>query len=125
MIILAHGVEQPTTGDPGSVFFPILERLCQKFANHTHDGVNSYKVSPSAITSASVLVQTSDWNNVGLGLYEATVNLPPNFDYDEVLIECREEITKEPIFCDVIRITDTQCKLVVTADDLAIRVYFK
>jgi|SRR5690606_3983155 len=125
MVILAYGVEQPTTGDPGSVFFPILERLCQKFSVHNHDGVNSAPISASAISSQSVLIEVADWSLVSAGLYEATITLPPNFDYDEVLVECREEVTQEIMYCEVVKVTDTQCTIRVISNDLEVRVYFK
>ena len=125
MVILAYGVEQPTTGDPGNIFFPILERLCQKFAVHDHNGVNTAIISSGAVPISSTLAPTSGWVNVSPGIWEQTISLPPSITYDSSLFECREEATKEVVYCDVVKVTNTTLKIRAIFNDLAIRVYFK
>jgi len=125
MIILVHGVEQPTTGDRGSVFFPALEHLCQKFATHTHDGVDSYAVSSAYSTAGTALAPAGSWVLVTNGLYSQNVTLPTNFDYDNSEIEVRDNTTGEVILAEYIKVSATELTIFAATNTLDYRIMFK
>jgi len=108
MIILPYGIEQPTTGDRGSVFFPILERGLQRLSSHDHDGVNSALISAAHSSAGTVLLPSGSWVLVSPGLYSQTVNLPVNFDYDNTSFEVRlNDASQETIYADIAKVTAT------------------
>lgn len=81
MQTLSYGYKNPENGDRGSVWFPALNANITQLNDHTHNGVNSAKLSPTGITA---LVQTiasaasGGWAAVSGkdGLYSKTVTLP-------------------------------------------------
>lgn len=125
MVILAYGVEQPTTGDPGNVFFPALEHLCQRMATHNHDGNNSAPVSSTTVVGGNVLASAASFVNVSPGVWSQTITLPAGFSYDNSLIQCREDATKEITYCEVVKASPTTATVFAMNNDLDIRVYFK
>lgn len=125
MIILAYGIEQPTTGDVGSVFFPALEHLCQRMASHNHDGVNSAPISSTSIVGSNVLAPTGSWALVSLGLWQQTVTLPAGFLYDSSIMECREEVTKEFVYPTILKVDNTHLTVQAINNLLGIRIYLK
>lgn len=125
MIILVHGVEQPTTGDRGSVFFPALEHLCQKFATHTHDGVDSYAISSAYNTPGTAVAAAGSWVLSVNGLYSQNVNLPANFDYDNSQIEVRDDTSGEVILAEYIKVSATVMTVFAGTNTLDYRIIFK
>ncbi len=69
--VLSNGYTLPDTGDKGSIFFPALEVNIQRLNDHTHDGNNSEKLNPEALTSVVQAISSADWIVSGVG-YEQT-----------------------------------------------------
>jgi hypothetical protein len=80
---LSNGYIKPDTGDKGSSFFPALEANIQRVNDHTHNGTNSEKLPPTALTLETQAIVNTSWASVGNGLFSASVALPTNYLYDE------------------------------------------
>jgi len=125
MIILAFGIPQPTTGDRGSVFFPALEEVIQRFAAHDHDGNNTELISAAFSQAGTVQAPIASWALVTTGIYTQTVIVPTDFTYDNSMIQVRRDDTKELVYPKVERISNTQIRLTAATNTLDYRVYLK
>lgn len=73
---LTYGRVKPATGDKGSVFFPALEDNITTNDAHNHEGTNSPKLNPEAITAKTATIANADWNLVANGIYKDTITVP-------------------------------------------------
>jgi hypothetical protein len=112
MIILPYNIEQPTTGDRGSVFFPILERGLQRLSSHDHDGVNSALINAAFSDAGVVSVLSANWTVSVPGVYIQTVTLPASFDFDNTQFELRlASGTYEVVYASIKKISATQVQI--------------
>jgi hypothetical protein len=82
MLVLSNGYFKPEKGDRN--FWTNLEENFQQLNDHNHDGVNSEKISPAAITGVSQNIANADWILDGGGLYKQTIILPSPLQYNNV-----------------------------------------
>lgn len=75
MITLSYGFKKPQTGDKGSVFWPALEQDIQLLNDHTHNGVNSAKITAASISPVKLSLSSADWVSQGGGVYRMDVEL--------------------------------------------------
>ena len=125
MVILPFGVKQPTTGDRGSVFFPALEQLCQKFSSHTHNGVNSALIAGAYISAGAASAPSANWSLVSDGLYSQEVDLPAGYLYDNCAIQVRDSVTKEMIYPTIEKVSNTRIKIYACMNTLSYEVVAK
>jgi len=125
MVILAYGVEQPTTGDPGSVFFPALEHLCQRMSFHDHDGINSAPVSGTSVSGASVVALGAGFTQGVNLLWTQTIALPAGYTYANSMMQCRDNSTGEVIYCDISQASPTSVTISAIFNDLDVEVFCK
>lgn len=86
-ITLSYGYIKNQTGDKGSVFWPDLEFNIQRVNDHTHDGVNSAKLSNASFDSAVQTLVAANWVAVvdELGTFKQTVTVPAGVNLDKHL----------------------------------------
>jgi hypothetical protein len=87
MLTLTYGFFKPESGDKGSVFWQKLESNFQQLNDHTHNGTDSSKIGPSAITGLIQDLVSADWVTGVGGLYSQLVTMPGTLQFNEVLIE--------------------------------------
>lgn len=123
MNTLSYGFKKPQTGDKGSVFFPALEDDIQQLNDHTHNGVNSSKLSGPA--SATVVTQTmSVWENVATGLYRNLVTMPGTLKFDEVAMQWRNVGDEQPVYPKIVKVTANTYYIYMNTDGLTIRAVY-
>jgi hypothetical protein len=79
-------LEQPDTGDKGSVWFPVLERNIVKTNDHTHNGTDAAKVVSTSITAVTQAISSAGWTNQTNGVWEQELTLPNSANYADVAI---------------------------------------
>lgn len=125
MVILPYGIEQPTTGDRGSVFFPILERGLQRLSSHDHDGINSALIDASSIGTATASAPAGSWVLVDSGKYTQNVDLPSGYTFDNSMISIRRSDTLEVVYCKVEKVDADTIKLTAATNTLSYTVVCK
>jgi len=122
--ITPNGFEKPQAGDPGSIWFPILERNIDRVDQHDHNGTNSELLSPTAILKVSTLVPATGWVVDGF-LFKQLVLLPAGFDLDQAILSFRASggvDDGDVIYPKWQRDTSTQFYLFMPVNDQAVTV---
>ena len=101
---LTYGYILPDTGDLGSTWFPALENNIQLTNDHTHNGVNSSKLTSSAIEAEHSTVVSGSFVDQGNGYWRALYTLPVTVDYDDVQLVCRDPATGDTVHLRVEKI---------------------
>lgn len=89
---LTYGFVKPQSGDRGSVFFPDLEDDIQQLNDHTHNGVNSSKLTASSSDAVSANITAVGWVVSGSG-YRQLVTVPSGMTVDLMNVSFRESVT--------------------------------
>lgn len=91
MQTLTYGLKLPEQGDKGSIFFPALEDDITQLDGHNHNGANSPKLTPAAITNVSQSILAAAWAAVGDGTGRSSqvVTMPVGYTYDAQGIQLR------------------------------------
>jgi hypothetical protein len=91
MQTLAYGSKLPESGDSGEVFFPALEDNITQMDAHSHNGVNSAKLTSASVTVHTQALLAADWTEVGSGLsvYRQLVTLPGTMQYDQYAVSAK------------------------------------
>lgn len=79
MLTLTKGYKKPQSGDPGSVWQAGMETNIQQLNDHTHDGVDSQRLSSAAITAETVSIlaaASGGWVSAGNGNYYKDITMP-------------------------------------------------
>lgn len=97
MIVLSNGYQLPEDGDLGDVWFDALEANIQRLNDHTHNGVDSEKLSTSSIEAVSDTIDSGDFVAVS-DHYEFLFTLPALIQVDTSNITFRDATTREPIY---------------------------
>ena len=84
MQTLTYGLQRPDNGDKGSIFFPALYDNITQLDSHSHNGVNSPKLSTASITNSTQSIDKTNWAAVGdgTGRFAQNVTMPGGLDYD-------------------------------------------
>jgi len=123
MQTLTYGRKKPDTGDPGSTFFPALEDNIDLNDAHSHDGVDSVKLTSYNITAGTITgISGADWVAQGGGRYRATVNLPAGFNWDTAFIQCRDTGNGSIINPTIEKVSTTQMYIYVNDNTLTVGV---
>lgn len=102
MQTLSYGFLKPESGDKGNVFFPALESDIQQLNDHTHNGLNSAKLTAASSTAVTQNVSAAGWASSG-GRYRQLVTLTGGLQYDEVAITIKDQVTKNPLLLSIER----------------------
>jgi hypothetical protein len=83
MLTLTFGFKKPETGDKGTVWFPAMEQNMQQLNDHSHNGVNSTKLTAQSITGVSATILATGWVATSGGTYRQVVTTPANVTFDD------------------------------------------
>lgn len=108
MQILSKGWKLPQTGDFGSIWFPAMEDNIQQMNDHTHDGINSEKISGVSLNASTAQVLAAAFTDQGNGYFRATVSTPGGIEPGNFVITTRNPTTKEPMYLKQERLSSSQ-----------------
>lgn len=88
------------------MWFVSLEDNITRLNSHTHDGVNSSKITSSSVNSVKQTVLAGAFSLVGTQ-YRATVTMPGTLDFDNYVIVIKDPTTKDQVYLSVEKVTST------------------
>lgn len=106
MQVLSYGYKLPQAPDKGSTFFPALEFNISRLNGHSHNGVDSPKLTSVAIQASTTAISAAGWTLFGGGLYRQLVNMPAGMLFDQHTIELRTS-DGERIYLKVEKVSST------------------
>lgn len=110
MIVLSNGYQLPEDGDLGDVWFPALEANIQRLNDHSHNGVDSEKLSATSIEAESINIASGAFSLVG-SEYTTQITLPALMTVDTASIEFRDATTREQVYVRFERFSVTQINI--------------
>lgn len=122
-ITLSFGYIKNQTGDKGSVFFPDLEFNIQRINDHTHNGVNSSKLTNAAIDSATQNILAAAWVLVS-GEYKQTITVPAGVNLSKHYPRFKNTTTGEVLFLSIIILTDSTYEVFINDNSVALQVAY-
>ena len=105
-LILSNGYKKPESGDLGTSFFPDLENNIQRVNDHTHNGVNSNKLTPLSFALITDTIDSGDFSLVS-DRYRSLETVPAGTSVAETTIAFRDATTKQTYFLDIELVTPT------------------
>lgn len=116
MQVLSFGFNKPETNDRGPVVFPALEDNWQQVNDHSHNGINSAKLSGASLEATNQAILAAGFTVVvgTPGHYEQTVTLPAGFSYDTTTISFQITATGTRIFPGIEKVSATQYKVLMS-----------
>lgn len=105
-LTLSNGYKKPESGDLGTSFFPDLEDNIDRINAHSHNGVDSNKLTALSFTLLTDNIVSGDFGIVG-SKHRVTVTVPAGISVDATTIKLRDPTTKEPLYLKVEKITTT------------------
>lgn len=105
MITLSFGFKRPSAGDKGgglNGFWQALEDNIQQLNDHSHNGVNSAKLTSASVTSTQQTITSAGWSASGTG-FRQLVTMPAGILYDDYQILFKDSTSKEQMLLAVTR----------------------
>jgi len=96
----------PDTGDLGTVWFPALESNIQQLNDHTHNGVNSNKLTATSIEVITDNILVADFALDG-SRYRVLKTVPAGTTVSEINISFRDPTTKDKIYLETALVSAT------------------
>lgn len=126
MLTLTYGYKQPQTGDKGggvNGFWVALENDIAQLDSHSHNGVNSAKLTSSSVTTTTQAITAVGWVASGSG-FRQLVTMPGALLYDDYFIEFKESVTKDPMKLGVERASANTYYVYINDSSLALVAYY-
>lgn len=122
MSLTTYGYNLIVNGTRG--FWDKLNSNTQQLNDHNHEGTNSAKLSPKAITKATQQILAASWSATSGGSYTQTVSTPSGYAFSTGLsvkfyIYSGGNITNELALTPV-RVTDTSYQLEINDNTITI-----
>jgi hypothetical protein len=133
MLTLSYGFKKPQNPDRGAVWFPALEQNIQQLNDHTHNGTNSAKLSPTAISKLTQNVTAASWAAVSgkAGLYSQVVTLPAAITglttdntIDDYQILIKDGSSGDLLYLTINKTTTTTFTVYANDNTLTLKVYY-
>lgn len=124
MQTLTYGFKKPQTGDKGDVFFSALEDDIQQLNDHTHNGVNSAKITSSSVTATTSTIVAAGWVHQGNGTYRQTVTMPGSLQYNDYFVQVKNTTTGHQYFPTIEKVTATTFYVYVNDNTLNLTLYY-
>lgn len=105
MQTLSYGYKKPQTRDSGSTLWTALEDNIQRLNDHTHNGVNSSKITTASVTATTQSVPSASWSATSQGNYRQLITLS-GLLYDEINIDFKNA-SGHPTFLEVEKVSST------------------
>ena len=120
--ILPNGFKVPSNGDVN--FWQDLEDNARRSDAHTHDGINSSKLSASSIAKGTGVAPVTSWTEVSTDNYLQNVIMPPGFLFDETAISLRDGVTGDPINLTIGKISNTEFSLSTCDNSISVSILY-
>lgn len=104
---LSNGYVKPQSGDLGSVFWLALEDNIQQLNDHTHDGVDSEKLTASSSDAVSQTLSSGSWSLVANGIYRQLGTVPSGMTVDLCNISFRHGTSGDYLYLAVTKASST------------------
>lgn len=88
MLTLSYGFKKPQTRDTGTILFTALEDNLQQLNDHSHNGVDSARLTAAAVVASTQTIAAGSWVATSQGNYRQLVTLS-GLSYDEINIGMR------------------------------------
>ena len=122
MLTLSYGFKQPENGDLSDVWFPELANNVQKLNDHTHNGVNSSKISATGVNALTKSLPNTGWGAFG-DIYSQSVTLPSAQLYDNYYVSFKTT-AGEPVFLSAVKTSTTAYTIYSNDNTLGLVAYY-
>ena len=124
MLTLSYGYKKPQNLDKGGVVFPAMEDNIQRLNDHTHNGVNSAPLNPSAIVATSQSILSANWAATSGGNYSQVVTMPAGLSFNSTVKEFR--LSDGTVFVPKTKfVSTTQYEIHINDNTETLTVYYK
>ena len=99
---LSNGYKLPENGDLGSSWFPDLEFDIQRLNDHSHNGIDSNKLTASSISliTETIALDAYTYDEIS-NRYKAVIAMPSGLRVDTTNINFRDAVTKEKVYLSI------------------------
>ncbi len=122
MLTLSYGFKQPQNGDLSDTWFDELANNVQKLNDHTHNGVNSSKISATAVNALTQSLPNTGWGAFG-DIYSQSVTLPSAQLYDNYYVSFKTT-AGEPVFLSAVKTSSTAYTIYSNDNTLGLVAYY-
>ena len=123
MQTLTYGLQQPESGDKGSIFFPALEENIAQLDAHTHDGSTSSKIASSGITPVTQSITAGSWVASG-NTYRQLVTVPGAITIDDKVPVFKDPTTLERYYLPIEKVTAATYYVYCNDNTVAVTAYY-
>ena len=124
-ITLSFGYIKNQTGDKGSVFWPDLEFNIQRINDHSHNGVNSAKLTNASIDSITQNILAAGWAfDVPSAAYKQTITVPAGVDLNKHYPRFKHVGTGEIVFLSATILSDSQYEVFINDNTVDLQVAY-
>lgn len=106
--ITTFGYFVPADGDRGQTLFDALEANWQRVNDHSHNGVNSAKLSSASIASTSQAISSANWALHTNGLYRQLISTVGGLLYENYNLMFRDSSNGDHLFLDTEKVGASQ-----------------
>jgi hypothetical protein len=123
---LSYGYVVPTSGEKGSVWYPILENNITRLNSHSHNGSDSPLLTSTSVTAVVQTVTSAGWAAVSgqPGTYKQNVLMSPGTAFDTHAIEIRNNSTKEILMLSVVKTGAAAFDVYINDNTVALQVIY-
>ena len=122
MLTLSYGFKKPENGDLSATWFDELANNVQKLNDHTHNGVNSSKISATGVTALTQSIPNTGWGAFG-DIYSQSVTLPSAQLYDKYYVSFKTT-SGEPVFLSAVKTSSTAYTIYSNDNTLGLVAYY-
>ena len=108
MQILSKGWKNPDTGDFGDVWFQALNDNIVQCNSHSHNGIDSEKISSVSMVSTVSTVLSASFAYVSDGVFRSLVTIPSGALLDTLAVTVKDPTTKDQIYLKIEKYSPTQ-----------------
>lgn len=124
MLTLSYGYKQPETGDKGSIWFPALEFDINRLNLHSHNGLDSVKLSSSSVVATVQVVTAAGWVAQGGGTYKQTVTCPAGITVDDYEIATWDNVGGNKLYLTISKVTANTFDVSINDNTIDLRVKY-
>lgn len=106
-----YGLKKPQSGDKGQAIFDALSGNIVQIDGHSHNGVDSPKLSISSTEKLTQYITSGSWSNPVNGIYEATVSMTGGLQFDDTTISLRDTDSGESLNLKLVKVTPSSFRV--------------
>lgn len=121
---LSNGYVKPQSGDLGSVFWPALEDNIQQLNDHTHDGVDSEKLTALSSDAVSQTLSSGSWSLVANGIYRQLGTVPSGMTVDLCSVSFRHGTSGDYLYLHVTKASSTTYYVYINDNSIDVKAVY-